>query len=123
MPLVLWGWSYIYSSIYFIFYFFIIIVIFLLFRATPCGGSLARGQIGAAAASLYHSHNNARSGPRLPPTPQLTAMPDLNLLSEARDGTHIFTDTSQVLNQLSCCGNSSPDLFFFFFFFFSPDIF
>ena len=32
----------------------------------------ARGQIGAAAAS----HSNTRSEPHLPPTPQLTAMPD-----------------------------------------------
>ena len=37
--------------------------IFSLFRATPAayGGSQARGQIGAAAASLCHSHGDARS--------------------------------------------------------------
>jgi len=36
---------------------------FFLFRAAPaaCGSSQARGQIGAAAAGLYHSHSNARS--------------------------------------------------------------
>ena len=49
------------------------------------GGSQARGRIGAVAAGLHHSHSNARSSPRLGPTPQLTAMLDLNLLSEARD--------------------------------------
>ena len=51
---------------------------FLLFRAalTPYGGSQARGRIGAAAASLPHSHSNAGSEPRLQPTPQLMAMPD-----------------------------------------------
>ena len=48
------------------------------FRAAPVthGGSQARGQIGAAAASLCHSHSHAGSKPRLRPTPQLTAMPD-----------------------------------------------
>ena len=50
----------------------------LLFRATPTPyrSSQARGQIGAAAASLLHSHSNSGSKPRLQPTPQLTAMPD-----------------------------------------------
>ena len=51
---------------------------FCLFRAAPvaCGGSQARGQIEAAAASLYHRHSHARSGPHLQTTPQLPAMPD-----------------------------------------------
>ena len=51
---------------------------FLLFRATPmaCGSSQARGLIGATAASLPHSHSNARSELHLQPTPQLTATPD-----------------------------------------------
>ena len=37
------------------------------FRATPTayGGSQARGQIGGVAASLRHSHSNARSEPHL----------------------------------------------------------
>jgi len=36
---------------------------FCLFKATPgaCGGSQARGPIGATAAGLHHSHSNARS--------------------------------------------------------------
>ena len=48
------------------------------FRATPAadGGSQARGLIAATAAGQYHSHSNARSEPRLPPTPQLLATPD-----------------------------------------------
>ena len=56
-----------------IFFFF-----FAFFRAAPTayGGSLARGQIEATAAGLHHSHSNARSEPRLGPTPQLTAKPD-----------------------------------------------
>ena len=51
------------------------------FRAAPTayGGSQARGPIGAVAAGLRHSHSNAGS------TPQLTATPDPNPLSKARD--------------------------------------
>ena len=40
------------------------------------GGSQARGPIGAVAAGLHHSHGNLGSKPHLPPTPQLTEMPD-----------------------------------------------
>ena len=52
--------------------------VFFLFRAasTAYGRSQARGQVGAIAASLRHSHSNAGSEPPLRPTPQLTAMPD-----------------------------------------------
>ena len=52
---------------------------FGLFRATlvAYGGSQARDQIRAIVAGLHHSHSNTRSEPRLRPTPQLTAMPDL----------------------------------------------
>ena len=55
-----------------------ILFIFCLFRATPMAyrRSQARGQIGAAVASLHHSHSNASSKPHLRPTPQLPAMPD-----------------------------------------------
>ena len=61
------------------------------------GSSQARGQTGAVAASLRHSHSNAKSEPRLWPTPQLTAMPGpLTQLSQARDWTDVLTDTSQV---------------------------
>ena len=37
------------------------------------GGSQARGWIEAVASVLYHSHSNARSEPRLQPTPQFNA--------------------------------------------------
>ena len=48
------------------------------FRATPeaYGGSRARGQIGAAAASLHHSHSNTGYKSSLGPIAQLTATPD-----------------------------------------------
>ena len=51
---------------------------FFFFCATPVahGGSQPRGLIGAVTASLRHSHSNARSEPRLRPTPQLMARQD-----------------------------------------------
>ena len=54
---------------------YLFIYLFLLFRATPTahGGSQARGQIRATAASLRHGHSNAGSEPHLRPTPELTA--------------------------------------------------
>ena len=58
--------------------FFVVCFIFCLFRAAPAayGGSQARGLIRAVATGLRQSLSNARSEPRLQPTPQLTAMPD-----------------------------------------------
>ena len=51
---------------------------FCLFRATPAayGNSQAKGQIGATAAGLHHSHGSSGSEAHLQPTPQLMAMPD-----------------------------------------------
>ena len=68
------------------------------FRATPAayGGCQARGQIGAVAASLLHSHSNKGSEPRLRPTPKLIARPILNPLRKARDRTCILKDASQI---------------------------
>ena len=53
-------------------------IFFFFFRAAlmAYGGSQARGQMGATAAGLHHSHSNGGSQPNLRPTPQLTAMPD-----------------------------------------------
>ena len=58
-------------------WFFKFYFLFLVFRAAPVahGSSQVWGQIGATAASLYHSHSSARSEQCLQPTPQLTAMP------------------------------------------------
>ena len=46
--------------------------------ATPAAyvSSQARGQMGAAAASLRHSHSNTESKPHLQPTPKVEAMPN-----------------------------------------------
>ena len=48
---------------------------FCYFRAVPVAyrGSQARGQIGAVAAGLPHSHSNAGPQPRLRAAPQLMA--------------------------------------------------
>ena len=56
----------------------IILFIYFFFKATPTayGSSQAKGLIRAGAAGLCHSHSNVGSEPCLPPTPQLTAMPD-----------------------------------------------
>ena len=57
------------------FFFVLFCFLLLFFRAVPTtyGGSQARGQIGATAASLHHSPNNLGSQPCLRPTPQFTA--------------------------------------------------
>ena len=62
----------------FLFVFWVVLFCFCFFRTTPVayGSSQARGLIGATAASLYHSHSNAVSKPRLRHTPQLMATPD-----------------------------------------------
>ena len=67
----------------------------LLSRATLAayGNSQARGRIRATAASLHHSHNNARSEPHLHLTLQLMI---LNPLSKAGDRTCVLIDTSQA---------------------------
>ena len=55
-------WWNVYSNIWAI---FILFFSNFIFRAVPVayGGSQARGQIGAVAAGLHHSHSNARSEP------------------------------------------------------------
>ena len=69
---------------------------FAISRAAPKAGSQAMGPIRAVAAGLCQSHGNARSEPRLQPTPQLTAMPILNPLREARDRACVLMDASWV---------------------------
>ena len=87
-----------------------------------CGGFQARGQIGAAATSLCHSHSNARYEPRLRPTPQLTAtldpqptergqgsnprphgcQPESFLLSHDRNSIFVFKCFTQCLYLYHC---------------------
>ena len=56
----------------------VLLVCLCLFKPTPMahGSCQARGRIGAADASLCHSHSSTRSEPHLQPTMQLEAMPD-----------------------------------------------
>ena len=76
---------------------------FFLFRAPSeaYGGSQARDQIRAAAASLHHSHSHSGSEPHLRPTPQLMATPDPSPTER---------DHGLNLRPHGC----SSDLFFFF---------
>ena len=55
--------------------FFFFFVFFFRATLTAYGGSQARGQIGAVAADLHHSHSNSGTKLHLRPTPQLTARP------------------------------------------------
>ena len=71
----------------------------LIFRAAleAYRSSQARGQIGAAATGLHHSHSNVGSKLHLPPyhhSPQQHGT--LNPLSEARDWICMLVDTSRV---------------------------
>ena len=64
-----------YDELHWILFFF---CLFAISWATPAayGVSQARSLIGAAATGLHQSHSNARSEPRLQPTPQLMATLD-----------------------------------------------
>ena len=72
----------------------------VLFRTAPMafGISQARGQIGATAASLNHSHSNMGSEPHLQPTPQLMARPGPST-EQDQGWTWVLMDTSWV----HCC--------------------
>ena len=73
-----------------------------LFRATPAayGGSQARGQIRATAASLHHSYSNTGSEPCLRHTPQLRPVPD-SLIHWTRRG--IKPTSSWILVEFVIC--------------------
>ena len=59
------------ASLFFLFFFFSFRAILMAY-----GRLQARGQMGAAAACLYHSHSNTRFELHLGPTLQLVAMLD-----------------------------------------------
>ena len=85
---------------------FLFIYLCLLFRAILViyGGSQARGQIGATAAGLRHSHSNAGPEPRLQPTPHSWQSWILNPLSKARDRTRNIMDPSQICFRCTTTG-------------------
>jgi len=70
------------------------------------GRSQAGGPIRATAASLHHSHSNVGSKPHLRPTPQLTAMQILNVMSEAGDLTCILMDPSPICFHCTTIGTT-----------------
>ena len=72
--------------------------IFWLFRAAlvAYGSSQARGQIGGTA---YTTATATWDPSLIRHTPQLTALPDPQPRSEARDGTRILMDTRQICFQ------------------------
>ena len=80
----------------FCFFFFFFFFCPFVSRAAPVayGGSQARGRIGVVAASLCHSHSNARSDPCLHHSSRQHQF--LNPQSEARDWTCILIDASRV---------------------------
>ena len=87
----------------------ILTLFFLRAELAAYGGSQARGRPGAPAAGIRYSHT--RSKHRLWPTPSSWQCCIPNPLSKARDWTHIFVDTSLILNPLSHSENSSLDWF------------
>ena len=60
------------------------------------GSFQARGQLGAAAASLRYSHINTGPGHFCDLHHSSRQCQTLNYLNEARDGTHILVETSRV---------------------------
>ena len=66
------------SEVGFFVVFLVFCFCFCFLRAAPVafGNSQARGQIGAVADGLYHTHSKARSEPFLQPTSKFTATPD-----------------------------------------------
>ena len=81
----------------------IIFLLFLFYFFKGCTHDIWKfpvsGQIGAAAASLHHSHSNKGSEPHLWPKPQLTSVQGntkSSTLSRAKDQIHNFLDTGQI---------------------------
>ena len=86
------------AEFFFCLSFFFFFFFFGLFRAAPSayGGSQARGWIQAVAASLYHSHSNARSESHLQLCHSSWQCQIRNSLSKAGDQTRVLMDTSQI---------------------------
>ena len=72
-------------------------------------GSQARGLIEKVATGPHQSHSNARSEPSHWPTPQLTAMLDINPPIKARDRTQ------NLMVRFHCAMTGTPILPLYFF--------
>ena len=75
-------------------------VCLFVFMAAPeaYGSSQARGQIGAAAAGLCHSHSNTRSKPHLQPMAQFVASQVLNPMSHSGNSLFVSLVVDLVCN-------------------------
>ena len=78
--------------------YFRILFLFLHFKAKPAayGSSQIRGRILTTAVRLHPQPQPHRSEKPVQPTPQLRARQDPGPLSEARDQTRVFMDTSRI---------------------------
>ena len=76
-------------------FYFILLFTYLYFLSVAHGSSQTRGRFRATAASLHHSHSNARSKPHLQPTPWILAPEQGQGLNPASSWT-----LCQVLNPL-----------------------
>ena len=70
------------------------------------GGSQARGQFGAVATGLHHSHNNDRSAASVTYSTTCSNAKSFNPLSEAMNRILTLMDTRWVLKLLSHNRNS-----------------
>ena len=85
---------------------------FLTPAPAPYVHSWARGQNRAAAATPCHSHNNTRSEPHLPPTPQLAAMLDPQPTERGQGwNLHLRRDNIESLTPWATVGTPSIDYF------------
>ena len=80
------------------------------FRAVPSahGSSQARGQTGATAAGLHHSHISAGSEPSLQPTSQLMAKLDPGPTEQGQGSNPHPMDTSQIHFHCATTGTPMP---------------
>ena len=94
------------------FFSFSFLLFFLLLRTTPMAyvSSQTRGQIGATAVSLHHSHSNVGSKPCLTLCHSSWQCWILNPLSKPRDQTQVLMDTSQVCYLWATTG-TAPNFF------------
>ena len=94
----------------------VLFFLFCIFRAAPMafGASHARGQIGAIAADLHHSHSNARSEPHLCPQVYHSSRQHgvLKPLNKTRDRTCILISAEPQWGLLLCASISGFSVLF-----------
>ena len=88
---------------------FCLFACFCLFRAISMAyrGSQDRGRLGVGAAGPHHNHSHLGSKPHLPPTPELTAMPD-PYPTEQRQGSNPYPHGYQLGSLLLSHNRNCP---------------